>query len=95
MVTQPDRPRGRGQVSAASPVKELALAWNLPVLQPQRLKDPELIAAPRRWQPELMMVVAYGRILPRRFWPCRQWASSMSTPRCCPGTGARPPSIGP
>jgi len=65
VVTQPDRPRGRGQVVTASPVKELALAWNLPVLQPQRLQDPELISRLQGLAPELMIVVAYGRILPR------------------------------
>lgn len=64
VVTQPDRPRGRGQVVSASPVKELALAWNLPVLQPQRLKDPELISRLQALAPEIMIVVAYGRILP-------------------------------
>jgi methionyl-tRNA formyltransferase len=64
VVTQPDRPRGRGQVVTFSPVKELACAWNLPVLQPQRLKDPELIQSLSALQPELMIVVAYGRILP-------------------------------
>ena len=64
VVTQPDRPRGRGQVVTPSPVKELALAWNLPVLQPQRLKDPELIGRLQALAPEIMIVVAYGRILP-------------------------------
>ena len=64
VVTQPDRPRGRGQVVTASPVKELALAWNLPVLQPRRLKDPELISTLQALAPELIIVVAYGRILP-------------------------------
>jgi methionyl-tRNA formyltransferase len=65
VVTQPDRPRGRGQVVTPSPVKELALAWNLPVLQPQRLKDPELQQRLAAYAPDLMIVVAYGRILPR------------------------------
>jgi methionyl-tRNA formyltransferase len=45
-------------------VKELALAWNLPVLQPNRLKDPELILRLEELKPELLIVVAYGRILP-------------------------------
>ena len=63
VVTQPDKPRGRGQVVTPSPVKELALAWKLPVLQPQRLKDPELIRSLAAYEPELMIVVAYGRIL--------------------------------
>jgi len=63
VVTQPDKPRGRGQIVSPSPVKELALAWNLPVLQPRRLKDQELLARLASWKPELMIVVAYGRIL--------------------------------
>jgi methionyl-tRNA formyltransferase len=63
VVTQPDRPRGRGQVVSPSPVKERALAWRVPVLQPQRLKDPELIQRLASLEPELMIVVAYGRIL--------------------------------
>jgi len=63
VVTQPDRPRGRGQIVTPSPVKELALAWNLPVLQPSGLKDPELIRRLQALAPELMIVVAYGRIL--------------------------------
>ena len=63
VVTQPDRPRGRGQQVSPSPVKELALTWNLPVLQPQRLKDAALVQELAAWQPELLIVVAYGRIL--------------------------------
>jgi methionyl-tRNA formyltransferase len=63
VVTQPDRPRGRGQVVSPSPVKELAQAWRVPVLQPQRLKDPELLRRLAAEAPELMIVVAYGRIL--------------------------------
>jgi methionyl-tRNA formyltransferase len=63
VVTQPDRPRGRGQVVTPSPVKELALAWNLPVLQPHRLKDPDFVRRLAALEPELMIVVAYGRIL--------------------------------
>ena len=63
VVTQPDRPRGRGQVVSPSPVKEAALARGLTVLQPQRLQDPDLLQRLRAFQPELMIVVAYGRIL--------------------------------
>jgi methionyl-tRNA formyltransferase len=63
VVTQPDRPRGRGRLVTPSPVKELALAWNLPVLQPARLQDPEFIGRLKGLEPELMIVVAYGRIL--------------------------------
>lgn len=63
VVTQPDKPRGRGQRVSPSPVKELALARGLPVLQPVRLKDPELLRRLMAYEPELMVVVAYGRIL--------------------------------
>jgi methionyl-tRNA formyltransferase len=63
VVTQPDKPRGRGQRVSPAPVKELALAWNLPVLQPSRLKDPGFMAQLKAYEPELMIVVAYGRIL--------------------------------
>jgi methionyl-tRNA formyltransferase len=63
VVTQPDKPRGRGQVVTPLPVKELALAWKLPVFQPQRLKDPELLRSLAAYAPELLVVVAYGRIL--------------------------------
>lgn len=63
VVTQPDKPRGRGQKVSPSPVKELAQAWHLPVLQPRSLKDPDFMAALRAYEPELMIVVAYGRIL--------------------------------
>ena len=63
VVTQPDKPRGRGRKVSPSPVKDLALAWNLPVLQPRSLKDPVFLAALRAYAPELMVVVAYGRIL--------------------------------
>ncbi len=63
VITQPDKPRGRGQKVSPSPVKELAQAYGLRVLQPVRLKDPEFIRTLRELAPELMVVTAYGRIL--------------------------------
>jgi methionyl-tRNA formyltransferase len=65
VITQPDRPRGRGKKVSPSPVKELALEHGLPVLQPAKLKDPEFVATLRSLAPELMVVIAYGRILTR------------------------------
>ncbi len=65
VYTQPDRPAGRGQKTLASPVKQLALQHGLPVCQPQSLRDPEARAGLARLQPDLLVVVAYGLILPQ------------------------------
>jgi methionyl-tRNA formyltransferase len=64
VITQPDRPRGRGHKVSPSPVKDAATALGIPVLQPTRLKDPALHDQLRAFQPDLGIVVAYGRILP-------------------------------
>jgi methionyl-tRNA formyltransferase len=70
VLTQPDRPAGRGRVLTASPVKQAAAARGIPVLQPARLRgDAEALQSTllqlREWQPDVMVVVAYGLILPR------------------------------
>ena len=63
VVTQPDRPRGRGQQLQPGPVKILAAGHGLPVLQPLKMRDEEFLDALRAWQPDLGVVAAYGRIL--------------------------------
>ena len=63
VVTQPDRPHGRGLALRPSPVKERALHHGLPVLQPEKARDPEFIAQLAGIAPELIVVVAYGQIL--------------------------------
>ncbi|MDO9176591.1 MAG: methionyl-tRNA formyltransferase, partial [Actinomycetota bacterium] len=65
VYTQPDRPAGRGQKLAMSPVKEAALAASIPVFQPQTLKTAEAQAELAALQPDLMVVVAYGLLLPK------------------------------
>lgn len=65
VVTQPDKEKGRGREVAPPPVKPVAIAHNIPVLQPQRIKRPEAQEELRRLAPELQVVVAYGQILPR------------------------------
>ena len=65
VVTQPDRPRGRGRSLAAAPVKEFALTESIPVLQPEKARSPELVAQLEELAPELSVVVAYGQILSR------------------------------
>ncbi|MFO7606130.1 MAG: methionyl-tRNA formyltransferase [Desulfurivibrionaceae bacterium] len=64
VVTQPDRPRGRGRKLAAPPVRELALRAGLPVLQPTAIKSPEFMEELRDYRADLFAVTAYGRILP-------------------------------
>lgn len=64
VVTQPDRPKGRGREVAQTPVKALALDLGLPVLQPERVKDPPFLSQLARLQPELIVVAAFGQILP-------------------------------
>lgn len=65
VYTQPDRPAGRGRKLTPSPVKQLALQHHIPVCQPRSLKDPTAQAELRQWQADLMVVAAYGLILPQ------------------------------
>ncbi|MDX2479297.1 MAG: methionyl-tRNA formyltransferase [Desulfuromusa sp.] len=65
VYTQPDRPKGRGKKLAASPVKQLALEHDIPVFQPQKLRDPLAVQKLQELQPDLIIVVAYGQILPK------------------------------
>ncbi|RME55717.1 MAG: methionyl-tRNA formyltransferase [Caldilineae bacterium] len=66
VVTQPDRPAGRGKRVAISPVKEAALELELPILQPGRLRrEPEAVEALRSLAPDVIVVAAYGQILPK------------------------------
>jgi methionyl-tRNA formyltransferase len=66
VVTQPDRPSGRGKKLSPSPVKETALAAGLPVLQPKTLKSDAAVAELATLEPDLIMVAAFGQILPKR-----------------------------
>jgi methionyl-tRNA formyltransferase len=65
VVTQPDRPKGRGGALATSPVKEAALRLGLPVFQPERVRRPEAQARLAELQPDAMVVVGYGQIIPQ------------------------------
>lgn len=66
VYTQPDRPKGRGMKMVFSPVKEVALAHNLPLFQPENFREEETVEQLRSLQPDVVAVVAYGRILPQR-----------------------------
>ncbi|HZR16802.1 MAG TPA: methionyl-tRNA formyltransferase [Verrucomicrobiae bacterium] len=64
VVTQPDRPKGRELKLTPSPVKQLALERQLPVLQPEKARDPQFLDALRELRPDLICVAAFGQILP-------------------------------
>ena len=66
VYTQPDRPKGRGMKMVYSAVKEVAIAQGLPVFQPENFRADEDVQALRDLKPEIIAVVAYGRILPQR-----------------------------
>jgi len=63
VVTQPDRASGRGRELKSLPVKTLALELNIPVLQPEKLRAPEAMTQLQKWNPELIVVAAFGQIL--------------------------------
>ncbi len=66
VYTQPDRPKGRGMKLVASPVKEVAIANDIPVFQPENFREEETVEQLRTLQPDVVAVVAYGRILPQK-----------------------------
>jgi methionyl-tRNA formyltransferase len=63
VVTQPDRPAGRGRILSPPPVKALADSLRLPVIQPHRLSEPQAMEQLREWEPDLIVVAAFGQIL--------------------------------
>lgn len=64
VFTQPDKPKGRGMELSVSPVKELAVRFGIPVFQPEKMRDGTALEAIRSLEPDILVVVAYGRILP-------------------------------
>lgn len=64
VVTQPDRPAGRGQKRAASPVRCIAETHGIPLAAPEKIRDAAFLKTLQEWEPQLIVVVAYGRILP-------------------------------
>jgi methionyl-tRNA formyltransferase len=66
VLTQPDRPRGRGNQVSFSPVKETALAANIPVHQPEKIRAPEAQDLLQKLSPDCIVIIAYGQIIPAR-----------------------------
>ena len=69
VITQPDRPRGRGQEISFSPVKETALATGIPVHQPEKIRAPEIQELLQILAPDAIVIIAYGQIIPARLLP--------------------------
>src|SRR5438477_12506190 len=65
VYTQPDRPKGRGGQLTASPVKQAASRLSLPVHQPERVRRPEVVEQLKQMNPDVMVVVGYGQIIPQ------------------------------
>ena len=65
VVTQPDKPRGRKQTLVAPPVREAAVSHGIPVFQPKRVREPEALEELRKYEPELIVVAAFGQLLPK------------------------------
>lgn len=65
VVTQPDKPKGRGGKMQYTPVKEVAVTHNIPVYQPKRIHEPECIEELRKYNADIMVVIAFGQILPK------------------------------
>ncbi len=63
-VTQPDKPKGRGGKMQFPPVKEAAMEYQIPVFQPKKVRDPDCIEELRKYQADIMVVIAFGQILP-------------------------------
>ncbi len=64
-VTQPDKPKGRGKEMQFTPVKECAQRYDIPVYQPKRVREPECVEKLRKYHADIMVVVAFGQILPK------------------------------
>src|SRR5580692_11844443 len=69
VITQPDRPRGRGQEVSFSPVKETALAAGIPVHQPEKIRAPEAQELLQKLASDVIVIIAYGQIIPARLLP--------------------------
>lgn len=65
VVTQPDKPKGRGKAYQLTPVKEQALAYDIPVYQPVKVRDPEFVNIIKELAPEAIVVVAFGQLIPK------------------------------
>ena len=72
-VTQPDKPKGRGKAMQSPPVKVAAEAHNIPVFQPEKVRRPECVEELKKYEPQLIVVAAFGQILPKEILEMPQY----------------------
>jgi len=84
VYTQPDKPSGRGRQPVSSPVKKVAQALNLPVVQPASLKKAEVVAELAGFQPDIIVVAAFGKILPEAVLNIPRWGAINIHPSLLP-----------
>lgn len=73
VVTQPDKPKGRGKEMQYTPVKEAAIRLGIPVYQPKKVRDPECVEELKKYDADVMVVVAFGQILPKEILNMTRW----------------------
>lgn len=89
VITQPDKPKGRGYETAMPEVKKYALEHNIDVYQPQTLKDNAISDILEKYRPDIIIVVAYGKLRRNMFLTIRNTAASTFTGRCFRNTAAQ------
>lgn len=94
VVTQPDKPKGRGKEVQFSPVKEAALAHGIEVYQPKRVREPEHVSYLAKYQPDIIVVAAFGQILPKEILDMPEFGCSMYMLPSCRSTGGSTDSMG-
>ena len=93
LVTQPDRPSGRGKRLSPPPVKVIAAEHDIPVYQPEKVRKPDFVKILKRLAPDVIVVAAFGQLLPQTVLdipPCGYYQfaslSSSEISRCCPNS---------
>ena len=86
VVTQPDKPKGRGKEMQFTPVKEAAVKHDIPVYQPKKIREPECVEVLRKYQADVMVVVAFGQILPKEILELTPYGCASEIP----GSGTDP-----
>ena len=88
VVTQPDKPKGRGKTLLPTPVKEEALKHGIPVYQPKKVRDPEFMEVLKELNPDIIVVAAFGQIIPKAILELPELAALISMPLFFPSTEA-------